>query len=97
MAGGFLNIAEAAAHLNISEDEIKKLVDQRKLFPLRDTSGFKFKPDELDRFAQDQNDAIDTQDDLQAISGSDVSLSISKKPLFVSWGMVKKGIKFLAA
>ncbi len=74
MAGGFLNIAEAAAHLNISEDEIKKLVDQRKLFPLRDTSGFKFKPDELDRFAQDQNDAIDTQDDLQAISGSDVSL-----------------------
>ena len=74
MAGGFLNIAEAAAHLNISEDAIKQLVDQRKLFPLRDTSGFKFKPDELDRYAQDQNDAIDTQDNLQETSGSDISL-----------------------
>ncbi|MBT6054180.1 MAG: helix-turn-helix domain-containing protein [Planctomycetaceae bacterium] len=74
MAGGFLNIAEAAAHLNISEDAIKQLVDQRKLFPLRDTSGLKFKPDELDRYAQDQNDAADTQDDLPETAGSDVSL-----------------------
>ncbi|MBT6644049.1 MAG: helix-turn-helix domain-containing protein, partial [Planctomycetaceae bacterium] len=63
MAGGFLNIAEAAAHLNISEDAIKKLVDQRKLFPFRDTSGLKFKPDELNRYLEDQNDASETQDD----------------------------------
>ncbi len=74
MAGGFLNIAEAAAHLNMSEDAIKQLVDQRKLFPLRDTSGLKFKPDELDRYAQDQNETANTQDDLPETSNSDLSL-----------------------
>ena len=73
MAGGFLNIAAAAAHLNISEDAIKQLVDQRKLFPLRDTSGLKFKPDELDRYLEDQNDA-DAQNDLPETPGSDISL-----------------------
>ncbi|MDG1991135.1 MAG: helix-turn-helix domain-containing protein [Pirellulales bacterium] len=56
MAGGFLNIAEAAAHLNISEDAVKQLVDQRKLFSLRDTSGLKFKHDELDRYLEEQKD-----------------------------------------
>ena len=74
MAGGFLNIAEAAVHLNISEDAIKKLVDQRKLFPLRDTSGLKFKPDELNRYLEDQNDASETQDDSLETIGSDISL-----------------------
>lgn len=56
MAGGFLNIAEAAAHLNISEDAVKQLVDQRKLFSLRDTSGLKFKHEELDRYLEDQKE-----------------------------------------
>ena len=74
MAGGFLNIAEAAVHLNISEDAIKKLVDQRKLFPLRDTSGLKFKPDELNSYLKDQNDASETQDDSLETIGSDISL-----------------------
>ena len=74
MAGGFLDIAAAAAHLNISEDAIKQLVDQRKLFPLRDTSGLKFKPDELDRYIEEQNDAADAQNDLPETPGSDISL-----------------------
>ena len=69
-----MNIAEAAAHLNISEDAIKKLVDQRKLFPLRDTSGLKFKPDELNRYLEDQNDVSGTQDDSLETIGSDISL-----------------------
>ena len=56
MAGGFLNISEAAVHLNISEDAVKQLVDQRKLFALRDTSGYKFKHEELDRYLEDQKD-----------------------------------------
>ena len=56
MAGGFLNIAEAAVHLDISEDAVKQLVDQRKLFALRDTSGYKFKQEELDRYLEDQKD-----------------------------------------
>ena len=60
MAGGFLNIAEAAEHLNISEDAVKQLVDQRKLFALRDTSGYKFKQEELDRYLEDQKDIGET-------------------------------------
>jgi excisionase family DNA binding protein len=56
MAGGFLNIAEAAAHLNISEDAVKQLVDQRKLFSLRGTSVLKFKHEELDRYLEDQKE-----------------------------------------
>ncbi|MDP6676913.1 MAG: helix-turn-helix domain-containing protein [Pirellulales bacterium] len=60
MAGGFLDIAEAAAHLNISEDAVKQLVDQRKLFSLRDTSGLKFKREELDRYLEDQKDILAT-------------------------------------
>ena len=59
MAGGFLNIFEAAVHLNISEDAVKQLVDQRKLFALRDTSGYKFKHEELDRYLEDQKDNIE--------------------------------------
>ena len=59
MAGGFLNISEAAVHLNISEDAVKQLVDQRKLFALRDTSGYKFKHEELDRYLEDQKDNIE--------------------------------------
>ena len=56
MAGGFLNISEAAVHLNISEDAVKQLVDQRKLFALRDTSGYNFKHEELARYLEDQKD-----------------------------------------
>ena len=67
MAGGFLDIAEAAAHLNISEDAVKQLVDQRKLFSLRDTSGLKFKREELDRYLEDQKDILATD---VAVSGN---------------------------
>jgi len=60
MAGGFFDIAEAAVHLDISEDAVKQLVDQRKLFALRDTSGYKFKREELDRYLEEQKDNSET-------------------------------------
>lgn len=75
MAGGYLNIAEAAAHLNISEDAVKQLVDQRNLFPLRDTSGLKFKHEELDRYLEDQTDIGATDATAPATPESDISLS----------------------
>jgi excisionase family DNA binding protein len=74
MAGGFLNIAEAAAHLNISEDAVKQLVDQRKLFSLRDTSGLKFKHEELDRYLEDQKDIGETDATTLKTPESDISL-----------------------
>ena len=74
MAGGLLNIAEAAAHLNISEDAVKQLVDQRKLFSLRDTSGLKFKLEELDRYLEDQKDIGGTDATALETPESDISL-----------------------
>ena len=82
MAGGVLNIAEAAAHLNISEDAVKQLVDQRKLFSLRDTSGLKFKHEELDRYLEDQKEiggadptASETPESEISLDGLELDLS----------------------
>ena len=82
MAGGFLNIAEAAAHLNISEDAVKQLVDQRKLFSRRDTSGLKFKHEELDRYLEDQKEiggadptASETPESEISLDGLELDLS----------------------
>ena len=74
MAGGFFNIAEAAAHLNISEDAVKQLVDQRKLFSLRDTSGLKFKHEELDRYLEDQKEIGGADATASETPESDISL-----------------------
>ena len=82
MAGGFLDIAEAAAHLNISEDAVKQLVDQRKLFSLRDTSGLKFKREELDRYLEDQKDILAT--DVTAPENTESGLSLDGLELDLS-------------
>ena len=82
MAGGFLNIAEAAVHLNISEDAVKQLVDQRKLFSLRDTSGLKFKREELDRYLEDQKDILAT--DVTAPGNTESGLSLDGLELDLS-------------
>ena len=82
MAGGFLDIAEAAAHLNISEDAVKQLVDQRKLFSLRDTSGLKFKREELDRYLEDQKDILET--DVTASGNTESGLSLDGLELDLS-------------
>ncbi len=59
---GFLNISEAAVHLNITEDAVKQLVEERKLFAIRDTSGLKFKYLELERYIEDQSDLDNPED-----------------------------------
>jgi excisionase family DNA binding protein len=51
MAGKFLPLDEAARHLGVTADEIHRLVDRKRLFPLRDGTTVKFKIDELDRLA----------------------------------------------
>ena len=51
MAGKFLLLEEAAQRLGISADEIHRLVDKKKLFPLRDGTTLKFKIDEIERLA----------------------------------------------
>ena len=56
MAGKFLLIEEAAHHLGVSADEIHRLVEKKKLFPLRDGTALKFKIEELDRLAAESPD-----------------------------------------
>jgi excisionase family DNA binding protein len=56
MAGRFLTIEEAAAALGVSVDEINRLVDRKKLFPMRDGTTLKFKADEITRAKQSLDD-----------------------------------------
>ena len=53
---------------------MKQLVDQRKLFSLRDTSGLKFKHEELDRYLEDQKDISGTDATAPETPESDISL-----------------------
>jgi hypothetical protein len=56
MAGKFLSLEEAARHLGVTIDEINRLVDRKKLFPMRDGANVKFKIDEIERVAADMGD-----------------------------------------
>ncbi len=71
MAGKFLLLEEAALHLGVSADEVHRLVEKKKLFPVRDGTTLKFKIDDLDRLAAEG--VIDTLeldlDDVQSGSG----------------------------
>jgi excisionase family DNA binding protein len=64
MAGKFLTIEEAAAALGVSVDEINRLVDRKKLFPMRDGTALKFKADEIDRTKQSLDDDSSVTDDM---------------------------------
>ena len=56
MAGKFLSLEEAARHLGVTIDEINRLVDRKKLFPMRDGATVKFKIDDIERVAADMGD-----------------------------------------
>jgi excisionase family DNA binding protein len=48
-----LTVDEAAARLGISTDELLKLVDQRKIFAIKDGISFRFKEEEISRYEAD--------------------------------------------
>lgn len=64
MAGRFLSLEEAARQLGVSVDEVNRLVDRKKLFPMRDGSAVKFKADDVERVARDMGDDASQADDL---------------------------------
>jgi excisionase family DNA binding protein len=64
MAGKFLSIEEAARQLNVSVEEVQRLVDRKKLFPMRDGATLKFKADEIERVAGDLADGGSDSDAL---------------------------------
>lgn len=67
MAGRFLSLEEAAQKLGISVDDVHRLVDRKKVYPIRDGSGLKFKADDLDQFLAEQQEEAGTSDDLVAL------------------------------
>ena len=84
MAGRFLSLEEAARQLGVSVDEVNRLVDRKKLFPMRDGATVKFKADDIDRVARDLGDdnsqsgdlALDLDLDLPAAGGAAEEISL---------------------
>jgi|688.fasta_scaffold54584_4 excisionase family DNA binding protein len=72
MAGKFLLLDEAARHLGVSADEVHRLVEKKKLFPLRDGTTLKFKIDELDRLAAEGVDPDEPVTDTLELDLDDV-------------------------
>jgi excisionase family DNA binding protein len=64
MAGRFLSLEEAARQLGVTVEDVNRLVDRKKLFPMRDGATVKFKADDIDRVAQDMGDDGAQPDDL---------------------------------
>jgi hypothetical protein len=56
MAGRFLSLEEAARHLGVAIEDVNRLVDRKKLFPIRDGATVKFKLDDIDRVAHELGD-----------------------------------------
>ena len=64
MAGKFLSLEETASLLGVAVDEVQRLVDRKKLFPMRDGATIKFKADDVERLAQDIGDEVSPTDEL---------------------------------
>jgi excisionase family DNA binding protein len=64
MAGKFLTLEEAARQLGVTVDEVHRLVDRKKLFPMRDGAAVKFKADEVERVSRDLGDESSQSDAL---------------------------------
>ena len=56
MAGKFLSLEEAAHQLGVTVDDVHRLVDRKKLFPMRDGATIKFKVDDVERLVGDLAD-----------------------------------------
>ncbi len=64
MAGRFLSLEEAARQLGVTVDDVNRLVDRKKLFPMRDGATVKFKADDIERVARDLGEEHSQSDDL---------------------------------
>ena len=84
MAGRFLSLEEAARQLGVSIEEVNRLVDRKKLFPMRDGASVKFKADDIDRVARDLGDdnsqsgelSLDLDLDLSSTGGAAEEISL---------------------
>ena len=73
MAGNILSLEEAAHRLGVTIDEINRLVDRKKLFPMRDGPTVKFKLDDIERAA---SDLASDQGDESSSGADDLALNL---------------------
>ncbi len=76
----YYKVNEAAEFLGVSEDEIRRLMDNRDLYGYRDGADWKFKAEDIEKLAHQQSEvpeplAIPDDDDLHLGDDSDVLLS----------------------
>lgn len=71
MAGNILSLEEAARRLGVTIDEINRLVDRKKLFPMRDGATLKFKLDDIERAASDLASQLGSNLGDESSSGKD--------------------------
>lgn len=64
MAGKFLSLEEAARQLGVSVDEVNRLIDRKKLFPMRDGAAIKFKAEEVERVGRSLGEESSLSGDL---------------------------------
>jgi excisionase family DNA binding protein len=64
MAGKFLSLEEVARQLGVSVDEVNRLVDRKKLFPMRDGATIKFKADDVERVGRSLGEESSVSGDL---------------------------------
>lgn len=64
MAGKFLSLEDTARQLGVSVDEVNRLVDRKKLFPMRDGATIKFKADEVERVGRSLGEESSASGDL---------------------------------
>jgi excisionase family DNA binding protein len=64
MAGKFLSLEDAARQLGVSIDEVNRLVDRKKLFPMRDGATIKFKADDVERVGRSLGEESSLSGDL---------------------------------
>lgn len=85
MAGKFLSLEEAARHLGVGVEEVNRLVDRKKLFPMRTGATVKFKLEDVDRAARDMD-----QDDSQP---EELSLDLDMSSPSLGGGPAASGIE----
>ena len=73
MAGNLIPLDEAAALLGKSADELTELLSKKEIFGIRSGSSWKFKMDEINRFADEAGISLSSLDDADDLS-SDIDL-----------------------
>src|SRR4051812_15712575 len=63
MARKLIDQEEVARILGVSTDEVASLRDRKKLFPFRDGSDWKYKPDDVEKLRQELQDERASQSD----------------------------------